>query len=913
MPLTLEQFARQLTDSGLFAADEVGALRAASRAADAEHFARELVKQKRLTAFQAQQVYAGKAKSLVLGNYVILDKLGQGGMGMVLKAEHRRMKRIVALKVLSPNVTKTKDVVARFHREVQAAAKLEHPNIVSAYDADEANGTHFFVMQYVAGEDLSSLVKTKGPLPVESAVSCVLQAARGLEFAHRQGVIHRDIKPANLLLDGKGVVKILDMGLARIEGDTGALAELTNTGAVMGTVDYMAPEQARNTKTADARSDIYSLGISLWYLLVARPAYNGQTLTERLLAHQSDPIPSLCAARSDVPAALDAVFQKLVAKRPADRYQTMTAVIDALDGALHGDVVAAVPSLAVQPSDDSKFNEFLAGLANTDAGSRGTAPHKTAVATGIVTDVTEEFQHTQSSTAPEAATDPLGLTPIARRRTAARRPGPRHEWWADRRVQIGGAAVVLVASLALMIASGKREAAAPRTAALPAGSQYALEFDGTAAHVQIPTLKLAGGPFTSEAWIEPGPLSMGCYLGAYDQGHSASLWGSSGINGFTATTPAGTRVGKQSDRLDLGRWMHVAGVFDGRAAAYFVDGKLIHQSTGFSEHEPANLQGAWLGGLPDIGMWRGRLRAVRVSQSVRYSADFTPPQQFTDDDQTLALYLMDEGQGTTLNDRSGNEHHGTIVQAEWVIDRSGGPVTTPASDPESSDRPSPQESSPALPPADDYALQFDGDDIVVSPFEFDFAQPFTFEATARLDALPVKNQMSCLAVQGGGGQVILRALPSGEWNIVGTGGIWYGNGPIRVGEQTHLAVVYTGEKFLLFLDGQLISPRKSEPSRESRVNTPRIMTLALGGGGFAGLIDEVRISRVARYDRDFTPAKRFNPDPQTFLLYHLDEGQGDIVKDSSGNDHHGKIVGATWVSPDDTAPATRSTSGQPLP
>ncbi|HUQ72925.1 MAG TPA: protein kinase, partial [Planctomycetaceae bacterium] len=180
MPLTLEQFARQLTDSGLLAADEVGALRAASRATDAEHFARELVKQKRLTAFQAQQVYAGKGKSLVLGNYVILDKLGQGGMGMVLKAEHRRMKRLVALKVLSPNVTKTKEIVARFHREVQAAAKLEHPNIVSAYDADEASGTHFFVMQYVEGEDLSSLIRSKGPLPVESAVNCILQAARGL-------------------------------------------------------------------------------------------------------------------------------------------------------------------------------------------------------------------------------------------------------------------------------------------------------------------------------------------------------------------------------------------------------------------------------------------------------------------------------------------------------------------------------------------------------------------------------------------------------------------------------------------------------------------------------------------------------------------------------------------------------------
>jgi serine/threonine protein kinase/formylglycine-generating enzyme required for sulfatase activity len=330
MPILLDEFIDQLVYSGLMTAAEIDAFHESlpESPTTSKGFARELIKAEKLTKFQTQLIYTGMPDHLSFDHYSLIDRIGEGGMGRVYLAEHRHMDRKVALKVLSSAFSKDQEAVKRFYQEIKAAARLSHPNIVTAHDAGEANGMHYFVMEYIEGKDLQKTVVENGPLSIANAVDYISQAARGLEYFHARQMIHRDIKPANLLLDKEDTVKIADMGLARIEDAD--VTGLTRTGSIMGTIDFMSPEQALDSKHADARSDIYSLGCTLFYLLTGQSVYRGDTAMKKLLAHRTAPIPSLHEWRPNVPKSLDSVFQKMVAKESEDRYQSISEVMAAL-------------------------------------------------------------------------------------------------------------------------------------------------------------------------------------------------------------------------------------------------------------------------------------------------------------------------------------------------------------------------------------------------------------------------------------------------------------------------------------------------------------------------------------------------------------------------------------------------------
>jgi serine/threonine-protein kinase len=323
--------------------------------------ARALVRMRRLTRFQARMLLKGRTSGFFLGPYRILEQVGHGGMGKVYKAMHTTMDRTVALKVLSPSLVKTPKARAMFRQEVQTAAKLCHPNIVTAYDANETDGRHFLAMEFIAGATLSQIVHQRGPMPIGLACEVIRQAALGLQHAHEHGLVHRDIKPANIMVsvvrnplavaNGPGAaagsprsadevlqmlrlqVKILDFGLARLhrrKKDTATDGSEVGRQPITGTPDFMSPEQAKDRNAVDIRSDLYSLGCTFYYLLTGQVPFPGSGMLDKLIRHHSEAPPAPDKLRPKIPAAVAAIVLQLLNKDPADRFQTPRELADAL-------------------------------------------------------------------------------------------------------------------------------------------------------------------------------------------------------------------------------------------------------------------------------------------------------------------------------------------------------------------------------------------------------------------------------------------------------------------------------------------------------------------------------------------------------------------------------------------------------
>lgn len=644
----------------------------------------------------------------ILGDYAVQEQIGGGGMGAVYKAVHQRMDRVVALKVLRPDIQRDPALLRRFDREVRAAARLVHPNIVAALDAREHDGIHFLITEFVDGQDLDARVRGKGPMGIVEAVDCITQAARGLDYAHRQGVIHRDIKPANLLIDSRGTVKVLDMGLARFDaGDDLEPMNLTRSGMVMGTPLYMAPEQARDTRKADARSDLYSLGCTLFFLLTGKPVYHAENAVDTILSHVSQPIPSLAAVNPKTPAELDQIFRKLVAKKPEDRFQSAQELVAVLERFRNRYVAAvrnakerqgAKPKASpaepvtppVPPANDGRPTPKVEPVKKATP-VEGEAPANAPLFPAPVRP--GSFSDISTTPLPPAALPPL-VRPTQRIRPAATR----------QRVLLGASASVLVCLVLFAayywypgnggstippVPQGGNErpittpdltkALDPRLRQMPdsqpadnAAAVRALSFNGSSSFVAVSTLTPeAGETYTLEAFARPvgiqtsnviswlGPDWMALYMTAGEG------WGvARRFQGRSFLTSAGRDV-------ELNRWVHVAGVCEGNQLRLFVEGRL--QAPRSSEFTlPETRGGLHIGGIrpgllpPDHNrFFQGTIAAVRISRGARYSVGFPVPPELLVDETTIALFDFRRGEGREVVDLGPNRHRGEIVAAEW--------------------------------------------------------------------------------------------------------------------------------------------------------------------------------------------------------------------------------------------------------
>lgn len=327
--------------------------------------AKELIYRGWLTPFQVELILAGQASSLFMGSYVLIEPLGQGGMGRVYRARNWKLNRIVAIKVIGDEQAQQPALIARFQREIRALGKVRHPNIVQALDAEFEPGLMFFVMECFAGMDLGRYVRQHGPMAVDEAVHCIIQAADALQHAHEIGLIHRDIKPSNLLLtEPDHTIKLLDLGLSRLEVpiNDSVFDEMTRAGAIIGTPDYMSPEQVKDSRGADVRSDLYSLGCTFYFLLAGHAPYEHlPVMVDKLYAQCEDSPTPIDIVRPDVPPVIAAIIRRLMSKRRRDRFQSPAELVICLQEFLgawaskYSETMVNVPRLVVRripPAED---------------------------------------------------------------------------------------------------------------------------------------------------------------------------------------------------------------------------------------------------------------------------------------------------------------------------------------------------------------------------------------------------------------------------------------------------------------------------------------------------------------------------------------------------------------------------------
>ncbi len=368
-PTSIKAYFELLNKSNLLSKEQlIQARDAVQNYAEPRGLAKWLVKRGWLTDWQTQQLLTGHHR-LILGKYKLLEIIGQGGMGAVLKAEQSPVKRFVALKVMAKELLSDENAISRFQREIQLAASLNHPNIVAALDAGLIGDRYFLVMEFVQGRDLKKWLLKHGPLPISWSCEVVRQVALGLQHAHERGMVHRDIKPSNLIVSvnldtGDPHVKIMDFGLSRVVSENSNDGTLTRTGIIMGSPDYIAPEQAISAKDADIRADLFSLGCTLFHMLTGQVPFPGNSVMEKLMSRATVEPPRVSSLRSEVPAALDELVAKLLKREPRERFQTPGELADWL-ATLDLEASAATQEPAEETADEGLETVVLYGTDDT--------------------------------------------------------------------------------------------------------------------------------------------------------------------------------------------------------------------------------------------------------------------------------------------------------------------------------------------------------------------------------------------------------------------------------------------------------------------------------------------------------------------------------------------------------------------
>ena len=859
-----------------------------------------------------------------LGRYRVLDVLGQGGMGMVFLAHDPDLDRRVGLKVMLPKFAANEMAKLRFLREARAAAKVKSDHIVYIHQVGEDRGVPYLAMELLEGRPLDQFLLKQPKLSLSQILRIGRDTAKGLAAAHEKGLIHRDIKPGNLWLDSSngGRVKILDFGLARAEKED---VQMTQSGAIVGTPAYMAPEQARGTQMVDARADLFSLGCVLYRLCVGEMPFKSDTTMGILMAIATEEPTSPARTNPAIPSELSDLIMQLLDKDPAKRPATAKAVIARLGeveqkygtratkNSIAGttDVAAAAVSAPTLPADEPI-------VPNASAGAQKRRVPRFAIAAGFFAVVLAIagfvffWQTADGVVRIESKDDSIKLAFDggemkvigAYEKPLSLKPGKHRlkvkhadfEFETDKLVVARGDEI----KLSIQFSPGKVQLIeakkgvlderaipkvdAPILSANPA--PFALSFDGESNIVRFPTLERNSRmPFTVEAWARPLGENGVCFFKINGSASLQVFFDGKDAGGLEIKAKGSSREVLAKNAFDLGQWLHVAYIVAEKEARIYVNGKLKTTIEGpFSEPADPAAKGSGLGGDP-LGGWnfKGDVSAVRVSKSERYHEDFVPEPRWASDSETLALYRFDEGKGDTLKDSSGNGHDGKIVGATWVRKNKTEPVQ-----------------STANPDFRDYAVFADkGSGVVIESLKLPKAGPITIEGYVTPQMTKPGEPMHLF----GGGHHAVYIHDSGRWSMVWitkTGNEFFDTAPLAKTRRTHLAGVLDGRKMRLFVDGKLAAERDTGEFLPGTVDTFYIGT----SRNWAGAFDEIRVSKVARYAKDFAPQVRFDPDAETLALYHCDEGKGDVLIDSSGNGHHGDLKGTGWVLSGDSEPKT---------